>query len=198
MFNAGKTKAMSLLLGGGVAGYAFNNYFGRNEDRSSFTNAPGSNPLSPISETHCGSRHEERIGEFAASGMFFKDMVEVRAIPDPKVDGVTVHVSTIKDARLTPRFWFNDPSSASISVAQTGDIKFLSKIDTSTSGEDIFSESRNLLFKQLRVRRVYDETNNTLVYVSYTSKLTSDEKTPGSQYKTSCCAVPLGKTIKPE
>ena len=35
----------------------------------------------------------DKIGEFAASGIIFKDSVQVMAIDDPEVKGVTIYVS---------------------------------------------------------------------------------------------------------
>mmetsp|Transcript_1001 Transcript_1001/g.3037 ORF Transcript_1001/g.3037 Transcript_1001/m.3037 type:complete len:106 (-) Transcript_1001:97-414(-) len=63
----------------------------------------------------------------------------------------------------------------------------------------MFAQQKNLnLFqnKTLRVRRVYDETRQTLVYVAYSTRLTSssDKRSFSSgRYKTSVCAIPLSR-----
>ena len=38
-------------------------------------------------------------------------------------------------------------------------------VDKSKQGEEVFTESKSLLFKTLRVRRVYDSKTNTALYV---------------------------------
>lgn len=35
----------------------------------------------------------EKVGEFPASGIFFKDSVQTLAIDDPEVQGVTIYIS---------------------------------------------------------------------------------------------------------
>jgi CreA protein len=44
-------------------------------------------------------------------------------------------------------------------------------IDTSASGEEVFSERLSLIFKSLAVRRIYDKKNATLVYVIYSRQV---------------------------
>ena len=64
-------------------------------------------------------------------------------------------------------------------------------------GKELISQNRNIsLFQQkaLRVRRVYDEERNTIVYVAYSTRLTSAQDEGGAsqgRYKTSVCAVPI-------
>mmetsp|Transcript_21705 Transcript_21705/g.56341 ORF Transcript_21705/g.56341 Transcript_21705/m.56341 type:complete len:198 (-) Transcript_21705:468-1061(-) len=141
---------------------------------------------------------KELVASFGASGIIFKDTAEVTAFDDPDVEGVTVYISNMKDGRLKPKFWFQDPSSSSISVVQTGPIKFRSYIEEGVHGEDIFKESRNLFFKTVRVRRVYDESRNTLVYVGYSTRFASNDndQKKSDQYKTSVSVIPLG-AIRP-
>jgi catabolite regulation protein CreA len=38
-------------------------------------------------------------------------------------------------------------------------------------GEEVFEESKSLLFKTLRVQRIYDKDKNTVVYVSFNTRL---------------------------
>ena len=139
------------------------------------------------------------VGEFATSGIVFKDKVIVDAYPDPCVNGVTIYVSTVKDSRMKLKMLFVDPASSSVAVVQTGPISFKEPIKRGKGGEDVLSESKNLAFKSMRVRRIYDETTNCLVYVSYSTKLTStsDELMKSDRYKTSVAVVPLGDTPVP-
>lgn len=38
-------------------------------------------------------------------------------------------------------------------------------------GDEVFKESRSLMFKRLQVVRFYDKPNNTLVYLSYSDRV---------------------------
>ncbi len=98
------------------------------------------------------------------------------------IPGVTCHISHV-EANLD----LADPSDMSIACRQTGEITaaMLSKIDTSKSGEVIFSTSKSILFKHLKIRRIFDADNKTLVYLSYSTK-----ESAGSD-KHSLTTVPL-------
>lgn len=78
------------------------------------------------------------------------------SIDDPKVSGITIFVSDFQRS-LTDRLskdFFNEPSQASISCAQTSPVKITGKI-SGKEGEEIFQETKNFLaFKTLHVRRV--------------------------------------------
>lgn len=118
----------------------------------------------------------------------------IEALPDPKVQGVTCHVSYFERStldRLMQGNWFEDPSNSSIACRQTGPIT-LGDIARGPKGEEIFSESRSLLLKTLRVTRIYDEANNSLIYLTHAAELTE-----GSA-KMSISSVPLWNAgVKP-
>lgn len=100
--------------------------------------------------------------------------IVIEAVPDPKVQGVTCHVAYFDRSlidRLQQGNWFEDPSYSAIDCSQTGPIT-LGDIDDSPSGEDVFSASRSLIFKSLKVTRIYDKANHTLVYLAHASELT--------------------------
>lgn len=93
----------------------------------------------------------------------------IEALSDPKVDGVTCHITYFERGlidRLQKGNWFEDPSNSSISCRQTGPIK-IGDIDRSDEGEDVFSERRSIIFKTLKVKRIFDEKNQTLIYISH-------------------------------
>ncbi len=95
--------------------------------------------------------------------------IVIEAVADPDVEGVTCHLAYFERGlidRLQKGNWFEDPSNSSISCRQTGPIK-IGKIDRSDEGEDVFSERRSIVFKTLRVKRIFDEANNTLIYISH-------------------------------
>ena len=99
--------------------------------------------------------------------------IVVEAVADPKVQGVTCHISRFSRGvidRLSKGNWFVDPSNSSIACHQTGPMT-ISDIDTSMSGEEVFSERLSLIFKSLAVRRIYDRKNMTLIYVIYSRQV---------------------------
>ncbi|GAA0288755.1 CreA family protein [Rhodovulum strictum] len=111
----------------------------------------------------------------------------LEAVADPKVKGVTCHIAYFSRSlidRLSQGNWFEDPSNASIACRQTGPIE-IGNIDRSRGGEEVFRESRSLVLKSLRVRRVFDEANQTLIYLVHARELTQ-----GSA-KMSISTVPL-------
>ncbi|GMM83644.1 CreA family protein [Pseudoalteromonas sp. MTN2-4] len=103
-------------------------------------------------------------------GLFTTKDVVVKAKQDPLVTGVTCHISHI-EADLD----FSDPSDMSIACRQTGPItaEQLQQIDLSKDGEVVFKASKSILFKSLKVRRIYDADTQTLLYLSYSTKETS-------------------------
>ena len=99
--------------------------------------------------------------------------IVVEAIADPKVAGITCHIARFDRGfldKLTKGNWFEDPSNASISCDQTGPI-VIGDIERDEKGEEVFSQRLSLIFKSLAVRRIYDEKNNTLVYVVYSRQV---------------------------
>ena len=57
--------------------------------------------------------------------------------------------------------------------------------------QEVFEESRSLIFKSLRVQRVYDKQKNTAVYVSFNTRLDKNEDANKSRFKSSLCALNL-------
>ena len=101
------------------------------------------------------------IGQLKGSGLVFKDTLTIERFEDPKVKGVVLYISNF-DRPMTEKFskknFFNDPSYASVACARTGEkVAIASNINKTPQGEEVFEESRSLLFKTLRVQRVYDE-----------------------------------------
>ena len=130
----------------------------------------------------CGG--EEEVGDVSLGVLTTKD-IKIDVLKDPVVSGVTCHIASI-EADLD----FSDPSDAAIACRQTGPITpaMIAKIDRSKSGEVVFKKSKSILFKSLKIRRIFDETSNTLMYVSYSTKETS------GSYKHSLSTVPLWGT----
>ena len=99
--------------------------------------------------------------------------VVIDALIDPKVDGVTCHVTHFDRSfldRLSKGNWFEDPSNSSIACRQTGPIT-IGDIELDEKGEEVFSERKSLIFKKMAVRRIYDRISNVLIYVVYSRKI---------------------------
>jgi CreA protein len=135
------------------------------------------------------------VGSFSGSGLFFKDTLQVEAFDDPKVQGVKLYVSNfilpLNERLSSTKNLFSDPSSASLTCAKNGPIKVADTIVKGTSGEQVFEESKSLLFKSLKVQRIYDEDDKTLIYVSYNTRLDKNDDSNKSRFKSSLCAIGL-------
>ena len=101
-------------------------------------------------------------------GVFTTKDIKLDAINDPLVTGVTCHVSSI-EANLD----LSDPSDSSIACRQTGPITadMIAKIDKSKNGEVLFTKSKSIFFKTMKIRRIFDTENQTLMYLSYSTKV---------------------------
>eukprot|EP00468_Gymnochlora_sp_CCMP2014_P008864 CAMPEP_0167758534 /NCGR_PEP_ID=MMETSP0110_2-20121227/10521_1 /TAXON_ID=629695 /ORGANISM="Gymnochlora sp., Strain CCMP2014" /LENGTH=204 /DNA_ID=CAMNT_0007644819 /DNA_START=8 /DNA_END=619 /DNA_ORIENTATION=+ len=141
------------------------------------------------------SAHAESrvVGDFGASGIVFKDTLKIEALDDPKVDGVTLYISEFQ-LPITEKFqnFFSDPGSVGITCAKTGPIEMRKGVSKSKAGEEVFAESKSLFFgKSIRIRRIYDEQHNTLLYVSYSDRFDKANDDNKSRFKSSLCAIPL-------
>ena len=113
----------------------------------------------------------EQVGEIGTD--WTGNDIVVEAIADPKVRGVTCHMTSFSRGfidRLRQGNWFEDPSNSSIACRQTGPL-VIGAIETDEDGEEIFSQRQSLVFKALAVRRLYDRANDTLVYVSFSRQI---------------------------
>lgn len=124
---------------------------------------------------------DNEVGDVSLGWFTTKD-IKVEIVDDPKVPGVTCHISHV-EANLD----FADPSDMSIACRQTGPISMamITAIDRSKSGETVFKTSKSILFKSLKIRRIWDADNKTLIYLSYSTK-----EVEGS-HKHSMSTVPL-------
>lgn len=120
----------------------------------------------------CGNNTAQDVGKISVD--WTGNDVVIEAVQDPDVAGVVCHVSYFDRGlidRLQQGNWFEDPSYSAVDCSQTGPI-VLNDIDEGPSGEAVFSESRSLVFKSLRVTRIWDKTNNMLVYLAHANELT--------------------------
>jgi CreA protein len=118
-----------------------------------------------------GLSRADEVGRF--SNDWTGNGIVVEAVADPKINGVTCHLVHFDRSvidRLRKGNWFENPSNSGISCQQTGPI-VIGKIATGAKGEEVFSERMSLFFKSIAVRRIYDKTNDTLVYVAYSRQV---------------------------
>jgi CreA protein len=93
----------------------------------------------------------------------------VESFADPKVPGVTCHVSQARTggvaggSGLAP-----DPSQFSLACRQTGPITLPDKLPKEAT---VFAEDTSVFFKETRVVRLWDAANRTLVYLAISRKL---------------------------
>jgi CreA protein len=93
----------------------------------------------------------------------------VEAFQDPKVPGVTCHVSQARTGGISGAVGLaQDPSQFSLACRQTGPITLPAKLK---KDDEVFSEGTSILFKETRVIRLWDEANRTLVYLAISRKL---------------------------
>lgn len=93
----------------------------------------------------------------------------VDAFQDPKVRGVTCHVSQARTGGVSGSLGLaQDPSQFSLACRQTGPIVLPAKLPKE---ETVFSEDTSILFKETRIIRMWDEVHRTLVYLAISRKL---------------------------
>ena len=111
--------------------------------------------------------------------------IEITAFDDPKVKGVTCYVSRPIRGGLTGAVGLAEEASDS-SIACRAVSKEKPVIVTSfKNGESVFSEDRNVFFKEMKVIRFYDASRNVIIYITNSKGLVD-----GSP-KHSITAVPL-------
>ena len=99
--------------------------------------------------------------------------ISIDAVADPEVDGVVCHLAYFNRSfidRVSQGNWFEDPSYSALDCSVTGPIT-IGDINTRAGGEEIFKEGRSLIWKSLRVTRVYDAANDSLIYLAHAREL---------------------------
>jgi CreA protein len=93
----------------------------------------------------------------------------VDAFGDPKIPGVTCHVSQARTGGVSGSLGLaQDPSQFSLACRQTGPITLPASLPKE---ETVFTEDTSILFKETRIVRLWDEAHRTLVYLAISRKL---------------------------
>ena len=121
--------------------------------------------------------------------------IVIEAFDDPKIDGVTCHLSRAKTGGLKGTFGLaEDTSDASIACRQIGPIRIKEQFK---DGEKVFNKRTSLLFKSMQVVRFMDKKRNTLIYLVYSDKLVDGSpKNSISTVPIQAWQSPLGNTAK--
>lgn len=99
--------------------------------------------------------------------------ISIEAVADPQVDGVVCHLAFFNRSfidRISQGNWFEDPSYSALDCSAVGPIT-VGNISTRAGGEEIFKEGRSLIWKSLRVTRIYDAANNSLIYLAHARQI---------------------------
>jgi len=117
------------------------------------------------------SASAEQIGSvdtsFKLIGANHKLVIE--AFDDPKVSGVSCHLSRAKKGGISGSIGLaEDTSDASIACRQVGPIEIKEALE---DGEKVFKKRTSILFKTMQVVRFLDKKRNVLIYLVYSDKL---------------------------
>ena len=119
----------------------------------------------------CGNNNGSDVGSVGVD--WTGNDIAVEAIPDPEVQGVVCHVAFFNRSlidRLQQGNWFEDPSYSAVDCNASGPL-VIGDINLNRGGEEIFRQARSLIWKSLRVSRLYDAENNALVYLAHAREL---------------------------
>lgn len=93
----------------------------------------------------------------------------IYAYDDPKISGVTCHVSQARTGGVKGSLGLaEDPSQFSIACRQIGPINLPAKLP---EDEVVFSEDTSLLFKETKIHRFLDEKRKVLIYLAISRKI---------------------------
>jgi CreA protein len=93
----------------------------------------------------------------------------VESFADPKILGVTCHVSQARTGGVSGSLGLaQDPSQFSLACRQTGPIALPDKLPKEAT---VFAEDTSIFFKETRVVRLWDEAHRTLIYLAISRKL---------------------------
>ena len=113
----------------------------------------------------------EEIGSVDTTFKLFgaNHKIIIEAFDDPKISGVTCHLSRAKTGGITGSLGIaEDTADASIACRQVGPIQIDRELK---DGEKVFKEKTSILFKSMQVVRFHDKKRDVLIYLVYSDKL---------------------------
>lgn len=138
------------------------------------------------------------VASFSTSGFILKDTIQVEALDDQDVDGASIYITNYSRSlgEKLSKHPFSDPSQASLTCTGVATIQVGADVG-GTDGKEVYAERKTLNFlqnKTLRIRRIVDQKRKNVIYIAYSTLLTSSKDEEGestSRYRTSICVVPL-------
>ena len=138
-------------------------------------------PAASAEEIECATTAWKLIGA--------NHRVCVSAYDDPKIPGVTCHVSQARTGGVKGSLGLaEDPSQFSIACRQIGPITLPAKL---SDDEVVFTEDTSLLFKETKIHRMIDRKRNVLIYLAISRRVI--EGAPANAIST----VPIQPWSKP-
>src|SRR5882724_9627925 len=120
----------------------------------------------------CGKDNAQNVSKISVD--WTGNDIAIDAVEDQEVKGVVCHVAYFNRSlidRLQQGNWFEDPSYSAIDCAVSAPSVTVGNINLGAGGDEIFRQQRSLIFKSLRITRVYDKANNTLLYLAHAREL---------------------------
>lgn len=112
------------------------------------------------------------LASFGTKGILFKDEIVVKSFNDPDIKGITCYTTLYKRSLS-----LTDSANSYISCTKTGVVD----MNSLSTKENIFSQEKGFIFnKTTTVNRIYDGSNKTLIYLSFTKALVSDKNSTHS------------------
>ncbi len=119
----------------------------------------------------CGAALSEELGCVTTAWKLIgaNHKVCVDAFDDPKIPGVTCHISQARTGGISGGLGVaEDPSHFSLACRQTGPIALPANLPRE---ETVFAENTSLFFKTTKITRLYDQKRNTLIYLAISRKI---------------------------
>ena len=119
----------------------------------------------------CGKNDAKQVGSVGID--WTGNDITIEAVADPDVKGVVCHLAYFNRSivdKLQQGNWFEDPSYSAIDCNAEGPIT-IGRISLDSGGEEIFKEQRSLIWKSLRVNRIYDNDDNSLIYLAHSREI---------------------------
>lgn len=118
-------------------------------------------PAASAEEIECATTAWKLIGA--------NHRVCVSAYDDPKIPGVTCHISQARTGGVKGSLGLaEDPSQFSIACRQIGPITLPAKLP---DDEVVFTEDTSLLFKETKIHRFFDRKRNVLIYLAISRRV---------------------------